>query len=58
MAKELENIGNITSVGDLPQKMEEAEELKTEVETQIMERVRFSFYQFILIMNLLFSFIV
>lgn len=39
MAKELENIGNVTSVGDLPQKMEEAEELKTDVETQIMERV-------------------
>lgn len=39
MAKELEYIGSITSVGDLPQKMEEAEEAKTEVEAIILERV-------------------
>lgn len=39
MAKELDYIGSVTSVGDLPQKMEEAEESKTEVEAQILERV-------------------
>lgn len=39
MAKELEYIGNVTNVGDLPQKMEEAEEAKIEVETLILERV-------------------
>ncbi|KAG5889989.1 hypothetical protein JTB14_035905 [Gonioctena quinquepunctata] len=38
MAKELEHIGNVTSVGDLPHKMEEAEEAKTEVEAIILER--------------------
>ncbi|CAG9835637.1 unnamed protein product [Diabrotica balteata] len=38
MAKELENIGNVTSVGDLPQKMEEAEEAKAEVEAIILKR--------------------
>ncbi|XP_057659189.1 muscle-specific protein 300 kDa isoform X4 [Diorhabda carinulata] len=38
MAKELENIGDITSVGDLPQKMEEAEEAKAEVEATILKR--------------------
>ncbi|XP_074030429.1 muscle-specific protein 300 kDa isoform X10 [Leptinotarsa decemlineata] len=38
MAKELEQIGNVTSVGDLPHKMEEAEEVKTEVEAIILER--------------------
>lgn len=41
MAKELEHIGSITSVGDLPQKMEEAEETKNEVEAVILERVNF-----------------
>lgn len=40
MAKELENIANVTSVGDLPQKMEEAENAKAEVEAKILERVR------------------
>lgn len=39
MAKELEHIGSVTSVGDLPHKMEEAEIAKTEVEAQILERV-------------------
>lgn len=39
MAKELEHIGSVTSVGDLPQKMEEAEESKNEVEAIILERV-------------------
>lgn len=43
MAKELEHIGSITSVGDLPQKMEEAVEAKTEVEAIILERVRHIF---------------
>jgi nesprin-1 len=38
MAKELEHIGSVTSVGDLPVKMEEAEEAKTEVEGLILER--------------------
>ncbi|XP_064211053.1 muscle-specific protein 300 kDa isoform X18 [Tribolium castaneum] len=38
MAKELEHIGSVTSVGDLPTKMEEAEEAKTEVEASILER--------------------
>lgn len=38
MAKELEHIGAVTTVGDLPQKMEEAEETKTEVEALILER--------------------
>ncbi|KAL3268198.1 hypothetical protein HHI36_007323 [Cryptolaemus montrouzieri] len=38
MVKELESIGNVTSVGDLPKKMEQAEEAKTEVEAQILER--------------------
>lgn len=39
MAKELEHIGSITSVGELPQKMEEAEEAKNEVEAIILKRV-------------------
>lgn len=39
MAKELEHIGSVTSVGDLPQKMEGAEESKNEVEAIILERV-------------------
>lgn len=40
MAKELEHIGAVTSVGNLPLKMEEAEEAKTEVEVHILEIVR------------------
>lgn len=39
MAKELDNIANVTTVGNLPQKMEEAETAKTEVEAKILERV-------------------
>lgn len=39
MAKELDHISSVTSVGDLPHKMEEAEEAKTEVEARILERV-------------------
>ncbi|XP_060527804.1 muscle-specific protein 300 kDa isoform X12 [Cylas formicarius] len=38
MAKELEYIGNVTTTGDLPQKMEHAEEVKTDVEAQILKR--------------------
>lgn len=41
MGKELENISQVASVGDLPEKLEEAEEAKTEVESQILERVIF-----------------
>lgn len=40
MGKELEHIGSITNVGDLPHKLEEAEEAKGEVEAQLLERVR------------------
>lgn len=39
MAKELEHIGSITSVGDLPKKMLEAEEAKNTVEAIILKRV-------------------
>lgn len=39
MGKELENIGQVTSVGDLPEKLTEAEEAKIEVEAQLLERV-------------------
>ncbi|XP_066158002.1 muscle-specific protein 300 kDa isoform X10 [Euwallacea fornicatus] len=38
MVKELEYISTVTTVGDLPKKMEHAEEVKTEVEAQILER--------------------
>ncbi|XP_025834538.1 nesprin-1 isoform X2 [Agrilus planipennis] len=38
MAKELEYIGSVTSVGNLPEKMEEAEEAKIDVESQILKR--------------------
>ncbi|ERL91661.1 hypothetical protein D910_08989, partial [Dendroctonus ponderosae] len=38
MVKELEYIGTVTTVGDLPKKMEHAEEVKTEAEAQILER--------------------
>lgn len=44
MAKELEHIGSVTSVGDLPKKMEEAEDAKTEVEALIIERVTYCIY--------------
>lgn len=39
MAKELDYIAGVTTVGDLPKKMEEAEEAKASVEAKIMERV-------------------
>lgn len=39
MAKELDHIASVTSVGDLPYKMEEAEETKVDVESQILARV-------------------
>lgn len=39
MARELDNIANVTTVGNLPQKMEKAETAKTEVEAKILERV-------------------
>lgn len=40
MGRELESIGQVTSVGDLPHKLTEAEEAKVEVEGQLLERVR------------------
>lgn len=39
MSKELETISQVTNVGDLPEKLEEAEEAKGEVESQLLERV-------------------
>lgn len=39
MSKELEAIAQVTSVGDLPEKLQEAEEIKGEVENQLLERV-------------------
>lgn len=39
MSKELDNIAQATSVGDLPEKLQEAEEAKAEVESQLLERV-------------------
>ncbi|KDR09331.1 hypothetical protein L798_01015 [Zootermopsis nevadensis] len=38
MSKELETISQVTNVGDLPEKLEEAEEAKGEVESQLLER--------------------
>ncbi|XP_032455806.1 golgin subfamily A member 6-like protein 6 isoform X13 [Nasonia vitripennis] len=38
MGRELEGIGQVTSVGDLPLKLTEAEEAKVEVEGQLLER--------------------
>lgn len=46
MVKELEYIGTVTTVGDLPKKMEHAEEVKAEVEAQILERVCLQFLSF------------
>lgn len=40
MGKELENIGQVTNVGDLPEKLTCVEEAKAEVEGQLLERVR------------------
>lgn len=42
MGKELESIGQVCSVGDLPEKLLEAEEAKVQVEGQLLERVGFS----------------
>lgn len=39
MGKELEVIGQFTSVGDLPEKLAHAEEAKVEVEGQLLQRV-------------------
>lgn len=39
MGKELETIGQTTSVGNLPEKLAEAEEHKVEVEGQLLQRV-------------------
>lgn len=39
MGKELESIGQLTSVGDLPEKLTDAEDAKVEVEGQLLERV-------------------
>lgn len=39
MGKELENIGQVTTVADLPEKLAEAEEGKVQVEGQLLERV-------------------
>ncbi|XP_075225316.1 muscle-specific protein 300 kDa isoform X2 [Lycorma delicatula] len=38
MSKDLDAIGQITSTGDLPEKLEEAETAKTDVEGQLLER--------------------
>lgn len=54
MAKELENIASVTSVGNLPHKMEEAENAKAEVEAKILERV--SLYSICRYLNLTVSF--
>lgn len=46
MAKELDNIRQVTTTGDLPEKFTEAEEAKIQVEGQLLERVslRISFF--------------
>lgn len=51
MGKELESIGQVCSVGDLPEKLLEAEEAKVQVEGQLLERVGFSFVFFIQIID-------
>ncbi|XP_046474495.1 muscle-specific protein 300 kDa isoform X6 [Neodiprion pinetum] len=38
MSKELEGIGQVTNVGNLPEKLTEAEDAKVEVEGQLLER--------------------
>ncbi|KAJ8895767.1 hypothetical protein PR048_001105 [Dryococelus australis] len=38
MSKELEQLGELINVGDLPEKLEESEEAKGEVEAQLVER--------------------
>lgn len=39
MSKELEAIGQVTNVGELPGKLQEVEEAKVEVENKLLERV-------------------
>lgn len=39
MNKELDQIANLSTVGNLKEKLEEAEEAKTEVEAILLERV-------------------
>lgn len=39
MGKELEHIASVTCVGDLPKKLEQADEAKTDVEAHLLERV-------------------
>jgi hypothetical protein len=46
MSKELEHIGESGSIGDLPDKLEEAETAKAEVEGQILERVSYLNYYY------------
>lgn len=46
MSKELEHISENGSIGDLSEKMEEAEAAKVEVEAQLLERVRGNIYVF------------
>jgi hypothetical protein len=40
MGRELESIGQVTNVGNLPQMLTEAEDAKVDVEGQLLERVR------------------
>lgn len=47
MGKELSRIAQVSSVGALADQMAEAEQSKTEVETQLLERVRPVFYCFL-----------
>lgn len=39
MSKELEIIGQVTSVSNLPEKLTEVEESKVQIEAQLLERV-------------------
>jgi hypothetical protein len=39
MSKELEAIGQVTNVGELPGKLQDVEEAKVDVENQLLERV-------------------
>lgn len=41
MSRELEQIGQVTAVGDLPEKLQAAEESKMKVEALLLERVSF-----------------
>lgn len=44
MAKEIENIQQIASVGDLPKILEATEAAKSDVEVQLMEKVNLLSY--------------